>query len=356
MNKRGFTLIELLVVIAIIGILAALLLPTLARAKAKANRIKCGNNLKQIGVGFTSFAMERYDAFPWMQNESDANADWELCNEELGLVSTAEARLTGQKADTYFYTWSFSKNISGLCLHPVLREGLSNMKILTSPGDPKVKAFSGNIKGTKGEVFNGWGVHTGIQNPNGKYRYQLSREGQSYGYHMGGDALKPESILCMTRNVLGQHKGATSRFHGWPAQNAGGQNHNRGIIENTYLPIRDQKEDIPLGRLMSLDQVGKKDSFGNDIISFIGPESKGTWKFDDEKLYSIKEQRAISAYREGQGSIIHGDGSLVMTNGNGDLQNSVKRHRDSSSASGYHNETVEMIASPFAGRVNLSNP
>ena len=136
-NKRGFTLIELLVVIAIIGILAALLLPTLARAKAKANRIKCGNNLKQIGVGFTSFAMERYDAFPWMQNESDANADWELCNEELGLVSTAEARLTGQKADTYFYTWSFSKNISGLCLHPVLREGLSNMKILTSPGIQK---------------------------------------------------------------------------------------------------------------------------------------------------------------------------------------------------------------------------
>ena len=160
----------------------------------------------------------------------------------------------------------------------------------------------------------------------------------------------------MTRNVLGQHKGAPSSYHGWPAQNAGGQNHNRGIIENTYLPIRDQKENIPMGRLMAFDQVGKKDSFGNDIISFIGPESKGTWKFDDGKLYPIKEQRAIPAYREGQGSIIHGDGSLVLTSGNGDLQNSIKRHRDSSSASGYHNETVEMFASPFAGRVNLSNP
>jgi len=76
-QKKAFTLIELLVVIAIIAILAAMLLPALAAAKRKAQKINCVNNLKQVGLAFRIWEGDNGDKFP-MQVSSNAGGAMEF--------------------------------------------------------------------------------------------------------------------------------------------------------------------------------------------------------------------------------------------------------------------------------------
>ena len=111
--EKGFTLVELLVVIAIIAILAALLMPVLSSAKARAKRTECLNDLKQINLGVHLYAGDNGDILP-----DTGPATYilykEVVKSYVGLhgPSSAQDKVFACPADTYYYDESTQAYVS----------------------------------------------------------------------------------------------------------------------------------------------------------------------------------------------------------------------------------------------------
>jgi prepilin-type N-terminal cleavage/methylation domain-containing protein len=119
-QKKAFTLIELLVVIAIIAILAAMLLPALAAAKRKAQKINCTNNIKQVGLAFRIWEGDNNDRYPQAVDSAQGGANQYLAHYNTTAPATPVAAQASKAAGMVFM---------------VMSNELSTPKILFCPSD-----------------------------------------------------------------------------------------------------------------------------------------------------------------------------------------------------------------------------
>ena len=160
-KPQAFTLIELLVVIAIIGILASMLLPALARAKAKAARVKCVNNLAQMGKALIGFS-----------HDNDARLPWQLT----------------PRGVSNHYGGNYTEDLGSVYSLAAMKSELGTAKILWSPCDAERQAANVAAQAN-------WSQYSTFNNR------RIGGGATSYLLSVGADTQRPATILATTRNL-----------------------------------------------------------------------------------------------------------------------------------------------------------
>ncbi len=163
-SKRAFSLIEMLVVIAIIGVLAAVLLPVLSQAKAKAHRVKCVGQLGQIGQAFIGYAQDHEDRLPWQLPPAQAREAFGEYTDDLAMDHAAMFSL------------------------PSIRQELATAAILLSPCDPG--------RAPANEKAREQWSHIDLLQGN-----PLPADPISYVLIVGSDIARAATVLFTTRNL-----------------------------------------------------------------------------------------------------------------------------------------------------------
>ena len=194
-QKRAFTLIELLVVIAIIAILAAMLLPALAAAKRKAQKINCVNNLKQIGIAFRIWEGDNSDKYPMAVPSLQGGAK-EMAS-SLGNNPPVNP-------------------VNVPYLYAVMSNELSTPKVVLCPSDTQVRSVGAGFVANPASAGGGAGFNFTTNNTS---------------YFVVGDASDayPQMILAGDRNI------STTTTQGAASGSLPIQNTTQGILANGTL-------------------------------------------------------------------------------------------------------------------------